>query len=106
MLKMVETRSSSNTRYFYKQHFYKQRQAEIDKKQKNKKKKQAKAKQYPEAELLLFENYSFSSSMLSTNNNGRYFKICKKNKNDCLNEVIRLMRLNMRLKMEYRPVLT
>ena len=38
MLKMVETRSSSNTRYFYKQHFYKQRQAEIDKKQKNKKK--------------------------------------------------------------------
>ena len=38
MLKMVETRSSSNTSYFYKQHFYKQRQAEIDKKQKNKKK--------------------------------------------------------------------
>ena len=37
MLKMVETRSSSNTRYFYKQHFYKQRQAEIDQK-KNKQK--------------------------------------------------------------------
>ena len=36
MLKMVETRSSSNTRYFYKQHFYKQRQAEIDQKKTSK----------------------------------------------------------------------
>ena len=36
--------------FFYKQHFYKQRQAEIDK-------KQAKS-----TELLLFENYSLSSS--------------------------------------------
>ena len=78
MLKMVETRSSSNTSYFYKQHFYKQRQAEIDKKQKNKKKKQAKAKQYPEAELLLFENYSFPSSMLSTKIMGDILKYVKR----------------------------
>ena len=32
-------------------------------------KKQANAKQYPEAELLLFENYSHSSSTLSPKNN-------------------------------------
>ena len=47
MLKMVETRSSSNTSYFYKQHFYKQRQAEIDKKQKNKKKNKQKLSNTP-----------------------------------------------------------
>ena len=36
---------------------------------------QAKAKQHPEAELLLFENYSLSSSTLSYKNNKRYSKI-------------------------------
>ena len=36
---------------FYKQHFYKQRQADIGKNQAN-------VKQNPEAELLLFKNYS------------------------------------------------
>ena len=46
------------TRFFYKQHFYKEYEAEIDKK----KKKKANAKQDPEAELLQFENYSLSSS--------------------------------------------
>ena len=50
----------SNTRFFYKQHFYKQHQAEIDKKI------QAEAKKHPEAELLPFENYSLSSSTLSS----------------------------------------
>ena len=44
--------------FFYKQHFYQQRQAEIGKNQAN-------TKQHPEAELLLFENYSHSLSTLS-----------------------------------------
>ena len=35
-------------------------------------KNQANAKQHTEAELLLFENYSHSSSMLSSKNNGTY----------------------------------
>ena len=43
-----------NARFFYKQHFYKQCQAETGK-------NKAKAKQHAEVELLLFENYSFSS---------------------------------------------
>ena len=37
-------------------------------------KKRAKAKQHPEAELLLFENHSLSTSTLSSNNNRRYSK--------------------------------
>ena len=40
--------------------FYKDRQAEIGK-------NQVKAKQHPEAELLLFENYLVSLSILSKN---------------------------------------
>ena len=43
---------------FYKQHLNKQHRLKLAK-------KQVKAKQHPEAELLLFENYSLSSSMLS-----------------------------------------
>ena len=35
-------------------------------------KNQANAKQHPEAELLLFENYSHSSSTLSSNNDRIY----------------------------------
>ena len=46
---------------FFKQHFHKQHQAEIGKNQAN-------AKEHPEAELL-FENYSYSSSTLSSKNN-------------------------------------
>ena len=42
-------------------------------------KNQAKAKQPPEAELLLFENYSLSSSMLSSKTNLRYSIKCAKN---------------------------
>ena len=60
--------------------FYKQRPGEFGK-------KEAKVKQHPKAELLLFENYSLSSSMLSPKNN-RYSKNCTKNKYVCLNEVI------------------
>ena len=37
-------------------------------------KNQANAKQHPEAELLLFENYSHSSSTLSSKDNGTYSK--------------------------------
>ena len=74
--------------FFYKQHFYKQDQAEFGKKIKQKlsntlklslAKNQAKAKQHTEAEFLLFENYSLSSSMLSSKTNIRYSKKnCKK----------------------------
>ena len=48
------------TRFFYKQRFYKQHQAEIGKKN-----------QHLEAEVLLFENYSHSSPMLSSKSNNR-----------------------------------
>ena len=37
-------------------------------------KNQANAKQHPEPELLLFENYSYSSSMLSSKINNTYSK--------------------------------
>ena len=48
------------TRFFYKQRFYKQHQAEIGKKN-----------QHLEADVLLFENYSHSSPMLSSKSNNR-----------------------------------
>ena len=41
-------------------------------------KDQAKAKQHPETELLVLENYSLFSSMLSPKNNSRYSKKCTK----------------------------
>ena len=58
---------------FYKQHFHKQRQIKLTK-------NQAKAKQHLETELLLFENYSLSSSSLSSKNGRRilYSKKCTK----------------------------
>ena len=64
-------------------------------------KNQAKANQHPEAEHLLFENYSFSSSMLLSKNN-RYSKKCTKNKYVCLNEFVWLMTMKIRLKMKNR----
>ena len=42
-------------------------------------KNQAKAKQQPEAELLLFENYSLSSFMLPSKTNLKYSKKIVKN---------------------------
>ena len=48
-------------------------------------KNQAKAKQHPKAELLLFENYSLSSSTLSSKSNRRYSKKMPKNKCVCFN---------------------
>ena len=51
-------------------------------------KNQPKAEQYPEAELLLFENYPLSSSKLSSKNNRRYSKKCIKKNCVFRNEVI------------------
>ena len=47
-----------------------------------------KQKQHPETELLLFENYSLSSSTSSSKNNRRILKKCTKNKCICLKEII------------------
>ena len=52
---------------------------------------QTNAKQHPKAELLLFENYSHSSSTLSFKNNRTYSKKKKKNKCFCIHEIIRLI---------------
>ena len=61
----------------------------------------AKAKQHSEAKLLQLENYSLFSSMLSSKNR-RYYKKCIKNKYVYSNEIIRLMKMKMRLKMKNR----
>ena len=50
-------------------------------------KNQSKAKQHPEVELLLFENYSLSSSTLSYKNNRRYSETCTRNKCLYFNDV-------------------
>ena len=65
-------------------------------------KNQAKAKQHPEVELLVFENYLLFSSTLSFKNNRRYSKKCAKNKYVCLNDLIWLMTMKMRLEMRNR----
>ena len=62
-------------------------------------KNQAKANQHPEAELLLFENYSLSLSTLSFKHIRRY-SIKYTKKCACLNKVILLMTIKMRLKWE------
>ena len=48
----------------------------------------AKAKQHPETELLLFENYSFSSPALSSKYNGHILKDVQKSKCTHFNEII------------------
>ena len=65
----------SSVRYML---FYKLRQAEIAK---------AKAQVHPEAELLLFENYSLSSPTLSSKNSRTYSKRCAKKKKILYNEI-------------------
>ena len=62
-------------------------------------KNQVNAKQHAEAELLLFENYSHSSSTLSKNNK-RYFKNFSKNKCVGFDDFIWLLTMKMRLKMK------
>ena len=54
-----------NKRFFYKQHFISIATLKLVKNQAN-------AKQHPETELLLFENYSHSSSTLSFKDNSTY----------------------------------
>ena len=61
-------------------------------------KNQAKAKQHPEAELLLFENYSLLSSKLSSKNSRRYSKKYTKTSASVLMRL--LMTMKMRLKMK------
>ena len=63
-------------------------------------KNQANAKQYPEAELLLFENYLHSSSGNHQKITGHVLKNKLKNKCVCIHEIIRLIitRMKMRIK--------
>ena len=65
-------------------------------------KNKSKAKQHPESELLLFDNYRFSSSTLSSFSNKRCSKNCTKNKWVCINEVIWLTTIKMRLQLKNR----
>ena len=51
-------------------------------------KNQTKVMEHPEAKLLLFENYSLSTSMLSSKTNMRYPKKCAKHKCACFNEIM------------------
>ena len=66
-------------------------------------KNQAKAKQHPEAELLLFENYSLLSSKLSSKNSRRYSKKYTKTSASVLMRL--LMTMKMRLKMKNRSLI-
>ena len=59
-------------------------------------KNQTKAKQHPQAELLLFKNYSLFPSTLSSKNNRRYSE--KYAKNEC----VWLMAMKTRLEMKNR----
>ena len=63
-------------------------------------KKQAKAKQRPETDFLPFENYLLFSSLLSSKIIGNILKNLQKNMYVCLNEVISLMTMEMKLKMK------
>ena len=69
-----------STHFFLKQHFYKQYPAEIGK-------KKADAKQHPPTELLLFGNYSHSSSTLSSKNNRTYSENKPKKKCVCIHTI-------------------
>ena len=64
-------------------------------------KNQANAKQHPEAELLLFENSSVSSFMLSSKINMRYSNKYATNKFDCFDEIMWLVIMKLMLKMKY-----
>ena len=58
-------------------------------------KNQTNAKQYPQAEYLLFENYSNSSFKLSSKKNRTYFLKKLKNKCVCIHEIIRLIKMKI-----------
>ena len=81
--------------FFYKQHFISNAKMKLAKNQAN-------AKQHPEAELLVFGNYSHSSPGLSSKNNRTYSKNKRKNKCVCIHEIIRLIIIKIKMKMENR----
>ena len=61
---------------------------------------QANAKQHSDAELLLFENNSLSSSTLSSKNKGTYSKNTQKNKCVCIRGIVQLSIMKMKMKMK------
>ena len=61
-------------------------------------KNQANAKQHPEAELLLFENYTHSSPKPI----GHVLKKKQKNKCVCVHKIIRLILLKKKMKIKNR----
>ena len=65
-------------------------------------KNQANAEQHPEAELLLFENFSHSSSVLFSKSNMAYSKNKQKNKCVCIHEIMRLIIMKLKMKMKNR----
>ena len=65
-------------------------------------KNQANAKQHPAAELLLYENYSHSSSTLSSKNSRTYSENKQNNKCVRIHEIIRLIIMKMKMKMKNR----
>ena len=63
-------------------------------------KSQRNTKQHLEVELMLFENYSHSSSTYSSKINRAYSKKYVKNKCTCIHEIIRLTKMKMKMKMK------
>ena len=61
---------------------------------------QANATQHPEAEFLLFENYSHSSSTLSFKNNRTILKNIQKNNCVSIHKIIGLITMKMKMKMK------
>ena len=62
-------------------------------------KNQANTKHHPQAEYLLFENYSHSPSTLSSKNNSTYSKKKIKSKCVCIHDIKRLTIMKMKSKM-------
>ena len=65
-------------------------------------KNQTKVTQYPEAKLLLFEDYLLFSTTLSSKSNKVYSKIVQNSKCVCFNEIISLIIMKMKMKMKKR----
>ena len=65
-------------------------------------KNQAIAKQYPEARILLFENYSHSSPTLSSKITGHILENKQKNNCVCIHDIIRLIKMKLIIKIKLR----
>ena len=67
-------------------------------------KNQANAKQHPETELFLFENYSLSSSTLSSKiiEHILILKNKQKNKRICIHEIMQLIIAEMKMKIKMK----